>query len=431
MTTFVVKSLCSMLLMVVGVYGTYSVFRIYQRGFRALGVGENAQAGRRGSDSAAVRNLSEFKFTERNGKEVSLKGLEGKVWVASFFFASCPGFCTQMNQEIARLQTELKDDDVTFVSITVDPRNDTPEKLATYADHFQADPQRWLFLSGPFEDAHELGEKIFKVTVVPKDHTDRLILVDRDGKVRGTYRSLEPTQIGPIQEGSEEGAGREGRCACSENGDEGSSNPPRPIRDVACNDRLDGLHFFRDLPTVNARLERHGDGAAGDRLRADQGPPRAAHKAAMLAAFGVSVAFLACYVVYHLQPDSMKSGHFSGPTAVRYRVLRHSHSAHHSGRGGAGAGRSDDLLGAARPPRGASARRPLDIADLAVRFGDGGDHLRDAVSRLSRAVREFYNIEDAKRLWYVKGVGSRCRQRGLPERRRLPTPTPDPLGSDT
>ena len=195
MTGFVVKSLCSMLLMVVGVYGTYSVFRIYNAASERSVLAQDRASGQKGSDSAAVRNLSEFKFTERNGKEVSLKGLEGKVWVASFFFASCPGFCTQMNQEIARLQTELKDDDVTFVSITVDPRNDTPEKLATYAEHFKADPQRWLFLSGPFEDAHELGEKIFHVTVVPKDHTDRLILVDRDGKVRGTYRSLEPSQM--------------------------------------------------------------------------------------------------------------------------------------------------------------------------------------------------------------------------------------------
>jgi len=205
MTSVVVKSLCSMLLMAVGVYGTYSGFRWYhamsERSVIAEGrAGTQGYGAERDGDpgdgsAADVRNLSEFEFIDSSGKDVSLKGLEGKVWVASFFFASCPGFCTQMNQEIAKLQSELKDDNVTFVSITVDPRNDTPEKLSTYAEHFKADPKRWLFLTGPFEDARDLGEKIFRVTVVPKDHTDRLILVDREGKVRGTYRSLEPTQL--------------------------------------------------------------------------------------------------------------------------------------------------------------------------------------------------------------------------------------------
>jgi len=195
MTSFVVKSCCSLVLMAVGVYGTYSVFRIYNATSEHSALAQERTGGQSGGPAGNVGDLSKFNFTERTGKPANLKDLEGKVWVASFFFASCPGFCTQMNQEIAKLQTELKDDDVTFVSITVDPHNDTPEKLATYADHFQADPKRWLFLSGPFEDAHKLGDTIFKVTVVPKDHTDRLILVDRTGKVRGTYRSLEPTQM--------------------------------------------------------------------------------------------------------------------------------------------------------------------------------------------------------------------------------------------
>jgi protein SCO1 len=195
MTNFVVKSLCSMLLMAVGVYGTYSAFHIYNAvSERAASAKDRANDHSPGS-AASVGDLSKFNFTERSGKAANLKDLEGKVWVASFFFASCPGFCTQMNQQIAKLQSDFKNNDVTFVSITVDPRNDTPEKLATYAEHFRADPKRWLFLTGPFDDAHELGEKIFRVTVVPKDHTDRLILVDRDGKVRGTYRSLEPTQL--------------------------------------------------------------------------------------------------------------------------------------------------------------------------------------------------------------------------------------------
>jgi cytochrome oxidase Cu insertion factor (SCO1/SenC/PrrC family) len=190
MSTFLVKTVCSLALMTVAIYGTYSGLRWYHM------LSERSATAATGKDDGTPpRPLSEFTFTERSGQPLSLKKLEGKVWVASFFFASCPGFCTQMNQVIAGLERELKDQDVTFVSVTVDPRNDTPERLAEYAKHFGADPQRWLFLSGPFEDAHELGEKIFHVTVVPKDHTDRLIIVDRKGQVRGTFRATDPTQV--------------------------------------------------------------------------------------------------------------------------------------------------------------------------------------------------------------------------------------------
>ena len=74
----------------------------------------------------------------------------------------------------------------------------------------------------------------------------------------------------------------------------------------------------RDLPTVNALLNATATVLLVIGYALIKGRRERAHKAAMLAAFGVSVAFLACYGVYHLQPDSMKSGHFSGPTAVRY-----------------------------------------------------------------------------------------------------------------
>ncbi len=208
MSSILVKTFCSLVLMVVAIYGTYSGLSWYHMLNERTATAEPratttaaATATASATDSSKPhRPLSEFTFTERSGQQVSLKGLEGKVWVASFFFANCPGFCTQMNQVIAGLQRELHDQDVTFVSISVDPRNDTPERLAEYAKLFNADPKRWLFLTGPFEDTHELGDKIFRVTVVPKDHTDRLILVDRAGKVRGWYSARDSVQVNKFKE---------------------------------------------------------------------------------------------------------------------------------------------------------------------------------------------------------------------------------------
>jgi cytochrome oxidase Cu insertion factor (SCO1/SenC/PrrC family) len=136
----------------------------------------------------------DLEFTERSGRRLKLGDLKGRVWIASFFFASCPGFCAKMNQTVASLQQELAGQDVTFVSITVDPERDTPAALEKYAGEYKADPDRWLFLTGELHHAEAVGDA-FRVTVVARDHSDRLILVDRDLRVQGTYHSLEEADL--------------------------------------------------------------------------------------------------------------------------------------------------------------------------------------------------------------------------------------------
>lgn len=136
----------------------------------------------------------ELEFVERSGRRMKLGDLKGRVWIASFFFASCPGFCAKMNQAVASLQQELASQDVTFVSITVDPERDTPAALERYADAYKADAERWLFLSGDLRHAEAVGDA-FRVVVVARDHSDRLILVDRNLKVQGTYHSLEEADL--------------------------------------------------------------------------------------------------------------------------------------------------------------------------------------------------------------------------------------------
>src|SRR5439155_18571091 len=94
--------------------------------------------------------IKDFQLVERSGREFDSKELKGHVWIGSFFFCTCPGPCWQMNQALKNVQEEFKDTDLRLVSITCDPRNDTPEALVRYADRLQADPARWLFLTGDF-----------------------------------------------------------------------------------------------------------------------------------------------------------------------------------------------------------------------------------------------------------------------------------------
>jgi protein SCO1/2 len=142
-----------------------------------------------------TRPVKYFSLTERNGQMVTSDDLQGKVWVASFFFTNCPGVCLKLNQTIADLQKELPDTDVRYVSISVDPDNDTPERLQEYAARFQADPQRWLFLTGPMSKIKDIAERSFQVSAEKAVHSDRLIVVDRQGRMRGSFRASEPAQV--------------------------------------------------------------------------------------------------------------------------------------------------------------------------------------------------------------------------------------------
>lgn len=194
--TLAVKIWLSLLLVLLAAYAAYSGWRVYDRTSAVRIDGQSAAEGASHAieRTRATGSLADAKLIDTQIQPFDLDSLKGKVWLASFFFSSCPGPCAQMNRAIAALQNEIKDGDLKFVSITVDPANDTPEHLAEYARAFKADPARWIFLTGPFADVQHLGAEIFQVPVGPKMHTERVMLVDRSSKLRGLYLTSDPTQ---------------------------------------------------------------------------------------------------------------------------------------------------------------------------------------------------------------------------------------------
>lgn len=138
--------------------------------------------------------LEEFELTERSGEVFRSADMKGKVWVTTFFFASCPGQCPRLNANIKQLHDLPELEDVTWVSITVDPDNDTLEVLRDYADRYHADPKRWLFVRGEFDYIKRVGEEIMKLEVSWRGHKDYAIVIDRAGKVRGMFDATSISQ---------------------------------------------------------------------------------------------------------------------------------------------------------------------------------------------------------------------------------------------
>lgn len=139
-----------------------------------------------------------FTLTDSNGQTFDSAVLEGKVWVADFFFSSCAGPCPMMAAQMGRIEQHFTDgDQVRLVNITVDPLQDTPEKLTKYARKLKADTSRRHFLTGDRDMIHDLSVKGFMIGDPDQliNHSTRFVLVDQNGFIRGFYEGTEPAQV--------------------------------------------------------------------------------------------------------------------------------------------------------------------------------------------------------------------------------------------
>ncbi len=139
-----------------------------------------------------------FAFTNQEGKIITNDFMVGKIAVIDFFFTNCTSICPMLSSQMARLQHSAKseniNDQVVFLSHTVDPKNDTPEALKAYANRMGADFSNWNFVTGNEEDIYWQAREGYKLTAFPSDtaqggffHTDQIALIDQEGKIRGYY----------------------------------------------------------------------------------------------------------------------------------------------------------------------------------------------------------------------------------------------------
>lgn len=154
-----------------------------------------------GEPDEPLATIPSFRLTERGGAKVSDQDLRGKVWVASFVMTRCPdGKCPQVTQTVKRLQGELAGrGDVRLVTFTSDPERDDPGELTRYAETHGADPSRWLFLTGEYDQIDALMRGIYLRGGEKKpgriDHSQKLVLVGRDGTVIGYFDGLYDSRV--------------------------------------------------------------------------------------------------------------------------------------------------------------------------------------------------------------------------------------------
>ena len=139
--------------------------------------------------------IADFSFKNQNNKTITQKDYESTIYVADFFFTTCPTICPIMTDNMVWLQDKIKDmPNVKLLSFSVTPDIDTPEVLRKYADEKGVIDSKWNMVTGDKKDIYYLARQSFLAVKTESSgelydmvHTENFILVDKNGRIRGFY----------------------------------------------------------------------------------------------------------------------------------------------------------------------------------------------------------------------------------------------------
>ena len=150
-----------------------------------------------------------FSFTNQDGGEITERDVQGKVYVAEYFFTTCKSICPIMNSNIKTIYDQYKDEpDFLILSHTCDPETDDAARLKYYADSLKVNTNKWLFLTGRKDSLYNTARESYLLDD-PKNnagnieeqflHTQFFALVDKNGQVRKIYDGLKKDELNTLK----------------------------------------------------------------------------------------------------------------------------------------------------------------------------------------------------------------------------------------
>ena len=139
--------------------------------------------------------IAPFRLTNQNGKVITQRDYQDKIYVADFFFTTCPTICPKMTENMALIQARILDDSqVKLLSFSVTPQIDSVAQLKRYAIEKEVNDQKWNLVTGDKKEIYTLARKSFLAVKEEGDggpfdmiHTENFILVDPEKRIRGFY----------------------------------------------------------------------------------------------------------------------------------------------------------------------------------------------------------------------------------------------------
>ena len=145
--------------------------------------------------------VPDFTVTSQIGKTITQKTFDNSIYIVNFFFASCKDVCPKMNAKVETVYKKVLEQqysEVKFISFSVDPLRDSVPALAAYAKKFNADPERWIFATGSQEEIVKAGRGFLLPVSMEDttiDHSENLMLIDKNNHIRGIYDGLDEIEI--------------------------------------------------------------------------------------------------------------------------------------------------------------------------------------------------------------------------------------------
>lgn len=160
----------------------------------------------------STQSLPDFTLATQTGDSLSRSELKDKIVIANFFFTTCPGICPKMSTQMRRMQNWIAShpnltSDYMLISHSVDPIVDSVKALSNYADLYDVDPALWKLLTGKQKEIYTLAFDFYKLSVLEAEedieeafvHSEKLVLMDRDGYIRGYYNGIDSSSITSLQ----------------------------------------------------------------------------------------------------------------------------------------------------------------------------------------------------------------------------------------
>lgn len=146
-----------------------------------------------------------FEFTNQDGEKFTNENVKGKVYVAEFFFTTCPGICPDMNRNMRIVYEEFKDEPgFLILAHTSDPDTDSVSQLRVFADEMKVNTDRWVFVTGRKDSLYNMARQSYTIDD-PKNnlksiddqflHSQFFSLVDRQGNVLKIYDGLKQSEV--------------------------------------------------------------------------------------------------------------------------------------------------------------------------------------------------------------------------------------------
>ena len=175
--------------------------------FYPEGLKDTVIKGKKQTDTI-YHQIPNFRLLDQRGKTITQSDLFDKIYVANFFFTSCPSICKDMAAQMKRVQEKFKNfPGFAIVSHSVDPQRDSLEALKEYAKLVGANDTLWHLCTGNKEEIYSLGVKDYKLpaqedAMAPGGflHSEYMVLVDKDKRIRGYYDGTKTTEVNKMME---------------------------------------------------------------------------------------------------------------------------------------------------------------------------------------------------------------------------------------